>query len=65
MIQKVNKKISVRASFIFLASILLLGILILAVGYYQNSKVALYSGLIIILFGVINGVLKIIIHPNK
>ena len=65
MIQKVNKKISVRASFIFLASILLLGILILAVGYYQNSKVALYSGLIIILFGVINGVLKIVIHPNK
>jgi hypothetical protein len=53
MIQKANRHAPVKTSFIFLASILLLGILILAVGYYQNSKVALYSGLIIILFGVI------------
>jgi lysylphosphatidylglycerol synthetase-like protein (DUF2156 family) len=65
MIQKVNRQAPVKTSLIFLASILLLGILILAVGYYQNSKVALYFGLITILFGVIFGIFKIVIYPYK
>ena len=52
-------------SYIFLASILLLGVIILAAGFYQNSKVAQYSGIIIILLGVINGILKIVIYRNK
>jgi lysylphosphatidylglycerol synthetase-like protein (DUF2156 family) len=63
MIQKVNKHMTL--SYIYLASILLLGVIILAAGFYQNSKVAQYSGIIIILLGVINGILKIVIYRNK
>ena len=61
--QKLNKHMPV--SYIFIAIILLLGVIILAAGFYQNIIVARYSGIIIILIGVIFGILKIIIYPNK
>ena len=63
MMQKLNKHMPV--SYIFIAIILLLGVIILAAGFYQNIIVARYSGIIIILIGVIFGILKIIIYPNK
>ena len=63
MIQKVNKHMPLR--YIFLASNFLLGVIILAFGFNQNSKVALYAGIIIILIGVINGIIRIVIYPNK
>jgi ABC-type transport system involved in cytochrome c biogenesis permease subunit len=63
MILKVNKHMPV--SYVFLAIILLLGVIILTVGFYQNSEVAQYSGIIIIVLGVIIGILKIVIYPNK
>jgi membrane protein YdbS with pleckstrin-like domain len=65
MSQKTLKPVSVENIWIFLALILLVGILMIAYGYYQESKLVLYLGLTITLIGVINGVFRIVIHPKK
>ena len=65
MFQRILKPIPVETSWIFLALILLVGILVIAYGYYQESKLMLYLGLTITLIGVISGVFRIVIHPKK
>ena len=45
-----------------LATVLLIGILILAYGYYQQSHIAFYLGLIVIVAGVLSGILRIILR---
>jgi hypothetical protein len=65
MSQKTLKPVSVENIWIFLAVVLLVGILVIAYGYYEESKLVLYLGLTITLIGVISGVLRIVIHPKK
>jgi len=50
----------VQPPLIMVAITLLVGILILANGYYRDSKVSLYCGLFIVVAGVLEGVLRII-----
>jgi len=65
MSQRTLKPVLVKKIWIFLALILLVGILVIAYGYYQESKLVLYLGLTITLIGVISGVFRIVIHPKK
>ena len=46
-----------------LACLLLAGILIIMYGYYQSSTIALYSGLIVTLGGVLTGIMSLLIRP--
>jgi len=48
---------------LLLACLLLAGILIIMYGYYQSSKIALYSGLIVTLGGVLTGIMSLLIRP--
>ena len=65
MSQKTLKPVTVEKAWIFLAAVLLVGILVIAYGYYEESKLVLYLGLTITLIGVISGVFRIVIHPKK
>jgi len=65
MSQKTLKPVSVENIWIFLALILLVGILMIAYGYYQESKLVLYLGLTITLIGVISGVFRIVLQQKK
>ena len=47
-----------------LAAVLLLGLLLVAYGYFQQNTIGLYVGLLIIVAGVLNGVLQIIQHRD-
>ena len=64
MSQRTLKPVPVKKIWIFLGLILLVGILVIAYGYYQESKLVLYSGLTITLTGVIGGMLRIVIYPK-
>ena len=64
MSQRTLKPVLVKKIWIFLALILLVGILVIAYGYYQESKLVLYLGLAITLTGVIGGMLRIVIYPK-
>lgn len=65
MSQRTLKPVSFENIWIFLALILLVGILMIAYGYYHESKLVLYLGLTITLIGVISGAFRIVIHPKK
>ena len=65
MSQKSLTPVPVEKTWIFLALILLAGVLGMAYGYYQENKLVLYFGLTITLIGVISGVFRIVIHPKK
>ena len=64
MSQRTLKPVPVKKIWIFLGLILLVGILVIAYGYYQESKLVLYLGLTITLTGVIGGMLRIVIYPK-
>jgi len=64
MFKRTLKPVPVEKAWIFLAVVLLVGISVIAYGYYEESKLVLYLGLTITLIGVISGVLRIVIHPK-
>jgi len=47
------------------ATVLLLGVLGIAYGYFQPNKVVMYVGLILTAAGVLNGVLRIVMHGDR
>ena len=65
MPQQILKPVPVQKTWIFLAVVLLVGILVIAYGYYQESKLVLYLGLTITLIGVISGVFRIVVQQEK
>jgi hypothetical protein len=65
MSQKSLKPAPVQKNWIFLAVVLLVGILLTAYGYYQESKIVLYLGLTITLIGVISGVFRIVVQQKN
>jgi hypothetical protein len=52
----------VAGSQIGLAAVLLAGVLAIAYGYYQPSKIAFYAGLFLTLGGVLMSVIHIVTH---
>jgi hypothetical protein len=52
----------VRTSAVISAGVMLLGVLTIAYGYFQNARFVLYAGLCIALAGVLGGVLRIVVH---
>jgi hypothetical protein len=59
-----NKE-KVTAKYVAIAAVLLLGIMVLAYGYFYGSKIGLYVGLLVTAAGVLVGVLQIIIRGNR
>jgi hypothetical protein len=53
------KKTAIGAE-LSIAALLLVGILIVAYGYFQHTKVALYAGLLVTAVGVMLGVVRIV-----
>jgi hypothetical protein len=64
MSQRTLKPVPAQKTWIFIALVLLIGILLIAYGYSQESKLVLYLGLTITLTGVIGGMLRIVIYPK-
>jgi len=56
---------SVTRGQLVMATVLLLGILEIGYGYFQQSKIGLYVGLLITAAGVLNGVLQIVMQGHK
>jgi hypothetical protein len=59
-----NRK-KVTAKHLVIAVVLLLGIMVLAYGYFYESKIGLYVGLLLTAAGVLVGILQIILRGNK
>lgn len=47
------------------AMVLLVGVLLLATGQFQGSKLAFYGGLLLTVAGVLRGVLQLVVHGNQ
>jgi hypothetical protein len=47
------------------ATVLLLGVLLVAYGYYRPSHVGLYAGLAVTLLGVLGGTMQIVVSPRR
>jgi hypothetical protein len=47
------------------AVVLLLGVLALAYGYFQQSKIGFYGGLVVTAAGVLISVLRIVMRGNR
>ena len=45
---------------IWMAAVLLAGVLLMCVGYFQHQPMALYAGLLVTLAGVLNGVVRLV-----
>jgi len=45
---------------LYLAVVLLLGLLLVGYGYFQESKIGLWIGLLVIVAGVLKGVMHIV-----
>lgn len=59
-----NRK-KVTAKHLVIAVVLLLGIMVLAYGYFYESKIGLYVGLLVTAAGVLVGILQIILRCNR
>jgi hypothetical membrane protein len=59
-----NRK-KVTAKYVANAGVLLLGILVLAYGHFNASKIGLYVGLLVIVAGVLVGVLQMILRGSR
>jgi hypothetical protein len=59
-----NRK-KVTAKHLVIAVVLLLGIIVLAYGYFYESKIGLYVGLLVTAAGVLVGVLQMIIRRSR
>ena len=51
---------AVSAGHLAVASVLLVGILVMGYGYFERNTFALYVGLAVILAGVLNGLVRIL-----
>ena len=49
---------------VIVAVILLVGVLSMGYGYYQNSHAMLYAGLTMTIIGVLNGIVLLVTRPN-
>ena len=54
-----------RPATVLLAIVLLVGILLVAFGHFENNDLVFYAGLIITGAGVINGIMKLAIRGNS
>ena len=59
-----NRK-KVTAKYVAITVVLLLGIMVLAYGYFYGSKIGLYVGLLLTTAGVLVGVLQMVIRNSK
>jgi len=59
-----NRK-KVTAKYVAIAVVVLLGIIVLAYGYFYESKIGLYAGLLLTAAGVFVGVLEMIIRGSR
>jgi hypothetical protein len=55
----------VTAKHLVIAVVLLLGIMVLAYGFFYESKIGLYVGLLLTAAGVLVSILQIILRGNK
>ena len=44
---------------------LLIGVLLLATGHFQGSKLAFYGGLLLTIAGVLRGALQLVVQGNQ
>ena len=49
---------------IWIASVLLLGIVVLAVGYFTGNRIAFYVGILVTLAGVFTGIQQIVVRGH-
>lgn len=47
-----------------LAGILLLGVIVMGYGYFQQNEIGFYIGLVVVVAGVLNGVVQIVLRGN-
>ena len=59
-----NRK-KIPAKYVVIAVVLLLGIMVLAYGYFNESKIGLYVGLLVTAAGVLVGVLQMVIRRSR
>ena len=59
-----NRK-KVTAKYVIIAAVLLLGIMVLTYGYFNENKIGLYVGLLVTAAGVLVGVLQIILRSSR
>ena len=55
----------VDTGMIIIASVLLLGIVLLATGFFSGNKIAFYVGILITLAGVLTGIQRLIVHGQS
>jgi len=59
-----HKIVKTQTDLIILSGVLLVGMLLIAYGYFQKSSLTLITGLIVTGAGVLNGIFKIVIKGN-
>ena len=52
----------VSSGLVWMAVVLLAGVLILGIGYFDRNDIAFYSGVFVIIGGVINGMTHLVAH---
>ena len=62
--QTAHKIVKTQTDLIILSGVLLVGMLLIAYGYFQKSSLTLITGLIVTGAGVLNGIFKIVIKGN-
>ena len=50
---------------LIVATVLLAGLIITGYGYFEQDKVSLFIGLVVIVAGVLNGVVRMLVHGNR
>ena len=59
-----HKIVKTQTDLIILSGVLLVGMLLIAYGYFQQSCLTLITGLVVTGVGVLNGIFKIVIKGN-
>ena len=59
--QTAHKIVKTQTDLIILSGVLLVGMLLISYGYFQQSSLTLITGLIVTGAGVMNGIFKIVI----
>lgn len=47
------------------AALLFVGVMVLGYGYFQQSRVGLFVGLLVVLAGVLNGIIQIVLRDHR
>ncbi len=55
----------VRGGQLVVACVLLVGVIVLAYGYFEQNNVGIFVGLAVILAGVLNDLVRILTHGNR